>query len=134
MFDYYFVIDRKMNGAQRTNFIIQQYVEGLLSFLEAHKDDTRLKIRGTSYIINERTAEKMGFEMVETDILRKALLMYNYFNVLVSNSIAKNKLSFPNLKKTRTFEADISRLTERKEYIERLNQALKQSIITAVNY
>ena len=115
-----------MNGAQRTNFIIQQYLDGLLSFLEVHKNDTHMKIRGTSYIINERTAKKIGFEIVETDFLQKALLTYNYFNILISNSIAKNKLSFPNLKKTKTFETDISRLIERKEYIEKLNQSLKQ--------
>ena len=125
LFDYCFVIDRKMNGTQRTNFIIQQYVDGLLAFLEVHKHDTHLKIRGTSYMINERTAKKIGFEIVETDILQKALLAFNYCNVLISHSIAKNKLSFPNLKRTKTFEADIGRLMERKAYMEQLNQSLK---------
>jgi len=62
LFDYYFVIDKKMNGKQRTNFIIQQYLDGLLHLIEKYKDDKKIKIRGTSYIINERTAEKIGFE------------------------------------------------------------------------
>ena len=33
LFDYVFVIDQKMNGKQRTNFIIQQYLEGLLNLI-----------------------------------------------------------------------------------------------------
>jgi len=126
LFDYYFVIDRKMNGKQRTDFIIQQYLEGLLSFIEKHKNDNQIKINGTSYIINERTAEKIGFKIIETDILQKVIITYNYFNILISNSIAKNKLSFPNLYKTKTFEAEINQLVERKEYIERLNKSLKR--------
>ncbi|WP_417367223.1 hypothetical protein [Flavobacterium beibuense] len=126
LFDYYFVIDRKMNGKQRTDFIIQQYLEGLLSFIEEHKNDNQIKIHGTSYIINERTAEKIGFKSVETDVLQKVILTYNYFNLLISNSIAKKKLAFPNLSKTKTFEAEISQLIERKEYIERLNKSLKR--------
>ena len=132
LFDYYFVIDKKMNGKQRTDFIIHQYFIGLLSLIEKHKNDTRIKIRGTSYIINERTAEKIGFEIVKTDISQKIILIYNYFNILISNSIAKNKLAFPKLNKTKTFETDISQLLERKEYIERLNKSLKNTIANNV--
>ncbi len=128
LFDYYFVIDKKMNGKQRTDFIIHQYIVGILSLIEKHKKDERIKIRGTSYILNERTAEKIGFEIIETDILQKIILIYNYFNILISNSIAKNRLAFPKLNKTKTFEADISQLLERKEYIEKLNKSLKNTI------
>lgn len=127
LFDYWFVIDRKMNGKQRTDFIIQQYLEGLLSLMEEHKHHKQMRVRGTSYIINERTAEKMGFEILETDLLQKAIITYNYFNILISNSIAKNKLAFPNLGKTKTFEAEIGRLVQRREYIERLHKSMKRS-------
>ena len=132
LFDYYFVIDKKMNGRQRTNFIIQQYLEGLLHLIEKYENDKKIKIRGTSYIINKRTAEKMGFEIIETDYLQKIILIYNYFNILISNSIAKNKLSFPKINRTKTFEADVSQLLERKEYIEKLNKSLKRTIANTV--
>lgn len=122
LFDYYFVIDKKLNGAQRTKFIINQYLNGLLIFMEEHKNNKRMKVRGTTYIINKRTAEKFGFKIIETDRLQKFMLMYNYFNILISNSIAKNKLSFPNLNKTITFEADISQLLEHKDYLEKLDK------------
>ena len=132
LFDYYFVIDKNMNGKQRTDFIIQQYLDGLLHLIKKYENDKKMKIRGTSYIINKRTAEKIGFEIVETDILQKIILIYNYFNILISNSIAKNKLSFPKLNKTKTFDTDLSQLLKRKEYIEKLNKSLKSTIANTV--
>lgn len=132
LFDYHFVIDKKMNGKQRTDFIIQQYLDGLLHLIEKYEKNKRMKIQGTSYIINKRTAEKIGFEIVETDVLQKIILIFNYFNILLSNSIAKNKLSFPKLNKTKTFDADVSQLLKRKEYIEKLNKSLKGSIANNV--
>ena len=128
LFDYYFVIDKGMNGKQRTDFIIQQYLEGLLNLVDTYKTNKNMKIRGTSYILNKRTAEKIGFEIVKTNVLQKVILGYNYFNILISNSVAKNKLSFPNLSKTKTFETDICTLLERKEYIKKLNELLKSTI------
>ncbi|WP_027075363.1 hypothetical protein [Maribacter antarcticus] len=134
LLDYFFVIDRKMNGKQRTNFIIQKYLQGVLCLIEKYEDTkkTNLKICGTSYIINVRTAEKLGFKIKKTDFLQKMILTYNYFNLLISNSIAKNKISFPNLKKTRTFEADLNQLIERKTYIIELNNKLKSTITNTV--
>jgi hypothetical protein len=122
-----------MNGKQRTDYIIQQYLNGLLILIEEYKNNERMKIRGTSYIINKKTAEKFGFKIIETDILQKFILTFNYFNILISNSIAKNRLSFPNLNKTITFEADISQLLERKEYIQKLNKSLKSTIANNQN-
>jgi hypothetical protein len=52
LFDYYFVIDKERNAKERTNFILQQYVEGLLRLMADYKTDEKLIIRGTSYIIN----------------------------------------------------------------------------------
>ena len=132
LFDYYFVIDNKMNGKQRTNFIIQQYLDGLLHLIEKYENNKKIKIKGTSYIINKRTAEKIGFQIVETEILQKIILIYNYFNILISNSIAKNKLSFPNINKIKTFETDMNQLLGRKEYIDKLNETLKSTIANNV--
>ncbi|WP_421812322.1 hypothetical protein [Flagellimonas sp.] len=132
LFDYCFVIDKKMNGKQRTNFILQQYLDGLLSLMEQYKENKHLIVKGTSYIINERTAEKMGFKTIKTDTFQKIILNFNFLNVLLSYSIAKNKLSFPAVNNTKTFQAEIGELIERKEYVENLNQSLKRMI--ASNY
>lgn len=124
LFDYVFVIDPKMNGKQRTNFIIQQYLEGLLNLIEENEinKSENVKIVGTSYIINDRTAQRVGFKVVKTDYVQKLILIYNYFNVLMTYSIAKGKLSFPKLKETKTFEAKLNELIKRKDFIRNLNE------------
>ncbi|MEQ8303899.1 MAG: hypothetical protein RIB47_10945 [Cyclobacteriaceae bacterium] len=130
LFDYVFVIDRNMNGKQRTNFIIQQYLESLLNLIKKNETSSaeNIKIRGTSYIVNDRTAQRIGFEVVKTDYLQKIILVYNYFNILLSYSIAKGKLSFPKLKETKTFEIKLNDLVERKDFIWNLNEKLKSTV------
>lgn len=134
LFDYVFVIDKKMHGKQRTTFILQQYLQGLLCLIEQYKNTTQkdLKIRGTSYILNKRTAERIGFRVISTDFIQNLILIYNYFNILIMNSIAKDRLVFPNLKDTITFEANLNDLIERKAYIESLNNKLKSSVANNV--
>ena len=126
LFDYYFAIDKNLNGRERTSYIMYEYLNGLLAMIEAHKDQPQLRVQGTSYIINERTAKRLGFKIGETNGIQKLILIYNYFNILLSNSIAKNKLSFPKLNNTKTFEAQISDLALHKTNIEKLRDALNR--------
>jgi hypothetical protein len=127
LFDYYFVLDRSSTPQQRKAFIMEQFLSGLLNFIEAQQTHKHLKVRGTSYIINARTAEKIGFKPQKTDALQLLILSYNYFNLVVANSLAKGKLSFPKLNRTISFEADISALNERKTSIQNLRDRLKRS-------
>ncbi|MBN7816973.1 hypothetical protein [Algoriphagus pacificus] len=127
LFDYVFVIDRKMNGRKRMNFILQQYLEGLdhmINHLEKEEIE-KLTIRGSSYIMNERTAQKLGFQVVQTDFLQKCILVYNYFNLLFSYSLAKGKWTWPKLGDTKTFEAKLDELIERRVYINTLVKKIK---------
>jgi hypothetical protein len=130
LFDYSFVIDKKLNGKQRTNFILQQYLEGLLNLIaiQENNHNTYVKIKGTTYFLNKRTADKIGLKIIKTDYIQKLILTYNYINVLICNSIAKNKLSFPRMNKIKTFESGINDLIERKEFILELNNKLKTKI------
>ncbi|UBZ13693.1 hypothetical protein LDL77_17640 [Flagellimonas marinaquae] len=125
LFDYVFVIDKEMTGNQRKTFIIQQYVEGLLNLLKNTDLESSTTIQGTSYIINKRTAQRIGFEVVPTDHLQKFILAYNYLNVLVTYSIAKGKLSFPKINKTITFEANLKDIGQKKDFLITLNKKLK---------
>ena len=125
LFDYVFVIDKEMTGNQRKTFIIQQYVEGLLNLLKNTDLESSTTIQGTSYIINKRTAQRIGFEVVPTDHLQKFILAYNYLNVLVTYSIAKGKLSFPKINKTITFEANLKDIGQKKDFLVTLNKKLK---------
>ncbi len=119
LFDYVFVIDRKLSGRKRMNMILLLYLQGLDQLIDQlQKENKRnLILRGTSYIINERTAQKLGFRIVQTDFLQKCILVYNYFNLMLSYSIAKGKWTFPKLGETKTFEANLNELIERRDFI-----------------
>ena len=134
LFDYVFVLDRTLNGTQRTHFILQQYLEGLLLLINdcETKQNTTVKIEGTSYIINERTARKMGFKVSKTDGLQKIILLFNFVPLCISNSFAKRKLSIPNLIKSKTFKGDLQELIKRKQEIQNLNNKLQRRISSVV--
>lgn len=129
LFDYVFVLDKKMSGNTRTRFILQKYLEGLLNLMHEYegKADNEIVITGTSYILNKKTAKKLGFRWVNTDPLQKVILVYNFINLLISNSIAKGKLSFPNIKRTITVEASLVELYQKKPFITMFYERLKNN-------
>lgn len=126
LFDYVFVIDRNFNGRERSTLIIGQYLEGLVKLIDQLQKDNseNLTVRGTSYILNKRTAKKIGFEVVQTDFLQRCILIYNYFNLVCANSLAKGKLTFPKLNEIQTFEAGLDDLLERRDFISSLHKKL----------
>ena len=130
LFDYAFVLDKKMSGKQRTNFIIHQYLEGLLYIIEEYENGNMENhtIKGTSYILKNNTLQKIGFEIIETDFIQKVILIFNFFNLLISKTIAKGKLSFPNLLNIHTYQIKISLLKEHKEYIKTLHAKLNSML------
>ncbi|WP_339833841.1 hypothetical protein [uncultured Flavobacterium sp.] len=134
LFDYVFVIDKSLGGKQRTNFVLQKYLEGLLNLIKACEENhnTFVKIKGTSYFLNARTAEKIGLKIIKTDFNQKLILTFNYVNILMSNSIAKRKISFPKLTNIKTFESNVVELIKQREFIEGLNDKLKNAIAKKV--
>ncbi|WP_377470493.1 hypothetical protein [Pontibacter silvestris] len=60
--------------------------------------------------------------------MQKVVLAYNYVNLTIAHSMAKAKLSFPNLSNLRTYEVELSTLANRKEYILQLKEKLKSNI------
>jgi len=70
--------------------------------------------------VHQRTAARLGFKPQPKDGLQQLILAFNYGNLLVSNSLAKGKLSFPKLSATQTYEAALDDLIARKAYIKQL--------------
>jgi uncharacterized integral membrane protein len=126
LLDYVYVIDSNWNAQQRKQFIIKEFLNGLIKLIDEQKEkkDLDIRIKGTSYILNERTAEKLGFEVVKKDFLQQIILIFNYFNLLVTNSVGKGRLSFPVMKQIITIEANISTLLAKEDKI----RALKNKI------
>jgi hypothetical protein len=72
--------------------------------------------------------ERKLIQLQETDFFQTLILIINYLNLLVTTSFFANVLSFPNLRKTRTFETDINSLIKNQSNIEKLNTRLKETI------
>ena len=130
LFDYYFIFDKNSSGTERKKIIIQQYLEGLLNLAEQYQNSSckNLNIKGTTYIINENTAKKLGFKSKQPDFINTIILILNYPNLLVTKSIASKKLSFPNLKNIRTYETSLENLISSTEKIEIINKRIKNTI------
>ncbi|PRX40784.1 hypothetical protein [Salegentibacter salegens] len=93
LFDYYYVIDKNWKAKQRIRYILRQYILGLIKLTESYneKEAAEITLEGTSYILNDRTAEKLGFRRKRTDLLQQIIITYNYLQILLANSIAKGK-------------------------------------------
>lgn len=127
LLDYVFVIDRSMNGKQRKRFILCGYLEGLIKLIDwaDDKGKTRLKITGTTPILNKRTAAKLGFKVKPLNIIQLIILLFNYPNLTVGQSLANAQLSLPRIARAKTIEADIGGLKKRRAYLEELCAKLK---------
>ncbi len=127
LFDYYYVIDRNWKAKQRIRYILRQYILGLVNLTESYteKEAAEITLEGTSYILNKRTAEKLGFTTKRTDILQQIILIYNYLQILLANSMAKGKLSFPDVGKVNTYTASLSSVKKNKNYLKKLAEKLE---------
>lgn len=126
LFDYYFVFDDRMNGKERTKIILLEYLKGLINLISDEDDST--KIKGTSYIINEKTANKIGLQKAATDNFQTFILLFNYFSLMASMYLAKGVFSFPNLNNINTYEAEVRDIKKKEEYINQLINKIENSL------
>ncbi|MBL6448696.1 hypothetical protein JMN32_20455 [Fulvivirga sp. 29W222] len=126
LFDYYFNL-ASVKPAERKKVVLLSYLKGLMRLVEKYEEDGReeLVIKGTSYVINERTAEKVGFKPVRTDFLQKMILALNYIPVIIAYSYTQGKVGVPDLSKVITLKATIKELADHKEAITRLVQRME---------
>ncbi|MCA1761802.1 MAG: hypothetical protein ABR574_04190 [Cryomorphaceae bacterium] len=126
LLDYWFTINRSMNGKQRRDFILGGYIQGLLNLIEwaEENDKTELQITGTTPILNRRTAEKLGFKLKPVNLVQLVILVFNYPNLTVAQSISKARLSFPKIGNTKTIHANIGDLKKRRTFMKELCEKL----------
>lgn len=127
LFDYVYTINPEMQGRERTRFVLYGYIAGLLNFISIHEDQDKdnLKIRGTSYIINRRTASRFGLQPVQKDFFQILLLLFNYIPISLSYSYLKQKLQLPKISDVQTYEGTLSEIAAHKEELVRLKHRLK---------
>ena len=129
LFDFYFLFPPSMPAPERKRLALTGMIDGLLQLIERHQCSGRtdLRIRLTSYILNERNAKRLGLETQPTDGLRSILLYYNFFNLTASYSLLHRRLRFPRVRSVQTFEGDIAKLVERKLQLEKFQARLHRS-------
>ena len=118
LFDYYFVLNKNMNGQDRTKLIMLEYLKGLISLTK--QENENIILEGTSYIINERTAKKVGLKKVSTNGVQTIILAFNYFNLMASIFMAKKTIQFPNLNKVNTYRAKVMDVKKKEQFINQL--------------
>jgi len=127
LFDYYYTLSPDIEGRERIRYVLYGYVLGFLRFISEHEksDSEDVTIRGTSYIINPRTASRFGLEPVQKDFLQILILLFNYIPLTLSNSFLKQKLSFPKLFNVQTYEGNLEQLAAQKDELLLLKRRLQ---------
>lgn len=126
LFDYYFSIDPDLSPKKRTQTVLYGYIYGLSELISEYEQqyNENLRIRGTTYIMNQRTAERFGFKTVNTDLLQLIILLLNYIPLTISYSFLKKRVQFPNISEIKTYEVNMSELIEHKERLIHLKNRL----------
>ena len=126
LFDYYFVLDRTQSASQRRKAVYVAYIEGLLNLIEQYENQqpTQITIKATSYILNPRTAKKIGLKPVSADALQQWILYFNFINLTCAASLLNGKLTWPKLKQTSTYQGELDTLIGKKVDLQRLRQRL----------
>jgi hypothetical protein len=62
------------------------------------------------------------------NLLQQCILIYNFFNLSVADSIAKGKVSFPNIRKINTFEGTLADVESNREYLVSVRNRLRERL------
>lgn len=89
-------------GTQAQRLVISNYLKGLLEIINEIERSKKVNFElfGISYILNEKTAKKLGFSVEQVKLRRKFLFFLDYINLAIMYSFSKGEVSFPNILKT----------------------------------
>lgn len=128
-FDYLFVMKNVKSGLRWRSKMLGYYIEGLLVIIdkiERGELPETIEIRGSSYFFNERTAERMGFEIQKTGISEKVNIILNIIDLTWMYSKASGVFTIPNALKVKTATITGGKLVGRKTQLEDLFEYLNK--------
>lgn len=132
LFDYFFTLNTAQSKRERKKIIICTYLDGLLNLIDyceaGGKQDLRLK--ATSYVLNERTAARVGFTKSKQDYFQALTVTLNILPILGAYFYTNSGSGFPNIFRVQTFEASVQDVINRKENIRRLKESFQRKVIT----
>jgi hypothetical protein len=127
-FDYLFVLRQVKPGIDLRNTTLMYHVEGLLNLIakiENKQISESVTIVGTSYFFNERTLAKLGFQIEKASLFYQLNLFLNFIDLWWMYSLAKGKVSVPELWNAKKARIQGAQLCAQKATLERLYQHLK---------
>lgn len=127
-FDYLFVMRKYKTGIEFRNRLLLYYLEGILKIIQLIENNNipkSVNIVGTSYFINERTINKMGFQSVKPSLFYRLNLFINIIDLIWMNSFSQGKFSIPKLWNVKKATISGAKLIENKNLIENIYVNLK---------
>lgn len=130
-FDYLFVLRQVKPGIDLRNTTLMYHVEGLLNLItkiENKQISESVTIVGTSYFFNERTLAKLGFQIEKASLFYQLNLFLNFIDLWWMYSLAKGKVSVPELWNAKKARIQGAQLCAQKATLESIYQHLKAKI------
>ena len=128
-FDYLFVMRKCKSGIALRNRLLIYHFEGLLNLvrlIENKKIPETVNIVGTSYFFNNRTLQKMGFEIINPSLFYRLNLFVNFIDLIWMYSLSKGKFSIPNIWNAKKASITGINLIESRKGIEELYDNMKR--------
>ena len=128
-FDYLFVMRKCKSGIELRNRLLIYHFEGLLNLvrlIENKKIPETVNIVGTSYFFNNRTLQKMGFEIINPSLFYRLNLFVNFIDLIWMYSLSKGKFSIPNIWNAKKASITGINLIESRKGIEELYDNMKR--------
>jgi len=129
-FDYLFVFRNQRAGVSLRNKLLMYHCEGLLNIIsqiENKRIPESVQIVGTSYFFNERTLQKLGFQIEKASLFYRANLFINFIDLFWMYSLSRGKLSFPALWDAKKAAIKGDKLVAQKKHLEMLYAILKSN-------
>jgi hypothetical protein len=99
-FDHLFVLRKIKPGVELRNRLLAYHLEGLLhliSQIENKQIPESVTIVGTSYFFNDRTLQKLGFQIENASAFYRANLFLNFLDLIWMYSLSRGKFSIPSV-------------------------------------
>ena len=129
-FDYLFVFRNQKAGVSLRNKLLMYHCEGLLNIIsqiENKQIPESVQIVGTSYFFNERTLQKLGFQIEKASLFYQANLLINFIDLFWMYSLSRGKVSFPALWDAKKAKTLGTTLVAHKNQLKALSEGLKLS-------
>jgi len=130
-FDYLFVMRNYKSGVEMRNRLLLFQLEGLKKIIQLIEDKAvpeSVNIVGTSYFFSDRTAKKIGFELIDPSLFYRINLFVNFLDLVWMYSLSQGKWAIPKVWKAKKVQITGQKLLENKGQLEALYDKLSSKI------